>query len=142
MRGTMTIEGKMVGRRRRLWDGWSVPLPVAEGETLSLAALLEGLVRQEVAAFQARQAGRRLPHLFDRDAIAGAAEEGRVVPIGRRTSRRVEVEQAVAVALQAFEDGLFYVFVDERQIETLDAPVALQDGSRVLLLRLVALVGG
>jgi hypothetical protein len=54
----------------------------------------------------------------------------------------VDEAAAVANALQAFEDGLYYVFVEDAHQTALDEPVRLRDGSRVTFLRLVALAGG
>jgi hypothetical protein len=46
------------------------------------------------------------------------------------------------VALQAFEDQLYFVFIDGVQQQHLDQPVRVQSGSRVLFVRLVPLAGG
>jgi hypothetical protein len=48
----------------------------------------------------------------------------------------------VRVALQAFEDQLYFVFIDGVQQQHLDQPVQVQSGSRVLFVRLVPLAGG
>ena len=45
-------------------------------------------------------------------------------------------------AAQAFADGLFLVFVDDAQLETLDDPVEVRPESTVRLVRLTALTGG
>jgi len=52
------------------------------------------------------------------------------------------VEDATSVALQAFEDGLYYMFVNDVQIERLDQPVTGSDVQDVLFVRLTPLVGG
>jgi hypothetical protein len=44
--------------------------------------------------------------------------------------------------LQAFEDGLYFVFIDEVQQTNLDSEVFLKANSKVIFLRLTALVGG
>jgi len=46
------------------------------------------------------------------------------------------------VALQAFEEGLYFVFIDEVQQANLDSEVFLKMDSKVVFLRLTALVGG
>ena len=46
------------------------------------------------------------------------------------------------MAILGFIDGLYYVFLDEVQQENLDAPVYLKPDSKLMFLRLVALVGG
>jgi hypothetical protein len=54
----------------------------------------------------------------------------------------VNVQDAIAQAMQGFRDGLYYVFIDDIQYENLDTPVALKPESQMLFLRLVPLVGG
>ena len=56
--------------------------------------------------------------------------------------QEVNVDEAIAVALQAFEDGLYFVFVDDVQQNQLDSEVFLNVNSKVMFLRLTALAGG
>jgi hypothetical protein len=61
---------------------------------------------------------------------------------GDERASTLDVDEAIATALQAHEDGLFQVVVDDRTIDSLDDVVQLHDGSQLLFLRLVALSGG
>ena len=54
----------------------------------------------------------------------------------------VDVEEAVGTALQAFEDGLFLVVLDETELRDLDAQVFVQADSRLTFVRLTLLAGG
>lgn len=56
-------------------------------------------------------------------------------------NKEPDVEEAVAVAVQAFEDGLYRVFVNGEEAEQLDGRLALQDGDEVSLIRLTMLAG-
>ena len=56
-------------------------------------------------------------------------------------NKEPDVEEAVAVAVQAFEDGLYRVFVNGEEAEQLDERLALQDGDEVSLIRLTMLAG-
>jgi hypothetical protein len=137
---TITIEAKQFGRPGAPLPRWEMELPA---EAMTLRGFLERVVRREVAAFQERQEGRKtLRFLTDREIAAGAAA-GKIDAGGRpETATEADADAAVAQALQAFADGLFYVFVDEQQHEDLDGAVALRPGSRVMFLRLTALAGG
>ena len=53
----------------------------------------------------------------------------------------VQLEPAVAHALQAYEDGLFRVFCSGAEIQGLDAPVAIHEEDVWTFVRLVALSG-
>ena len=75
------------------------------------------------------------------DIEAGVAI-GKVSSGGSELNQIVDVGKAVETALQAFEDGFYLVFIDDRQQEDLQATVALTSSSELLFLRLTPLVGG
>ena len=50
-------------------------------------------------------------------------------------------EKAVSDAFQAYEDGLFRIFVGDTETGALDAPMALDNDAEVTFLRLVMLAG-
>lgn len=52
-----------------------------------------------------------------------------------------EAEEAVAVALQAFEDGLYLVVIDGEERRSLDEPVYLRDDSTLVFVKLTFLAG-
>ena len=99
-------------------------------------------MREEVAAFQERQTERRFLTVLTERGIEDGAAVGRIVPGGQDLDQRVDLDDAVGVALQAFEDGIYYVFIDERQQTELEAQVALAETSTVTFLRLTPLAGG
>jgi hypothetical protein len=137
---TITIEGKQFGRGRALFPTWQMSLPA---ETLTLREFLTLVVRHEVAAFQERQEQRQVLQALTAAQIEEGVAKGKVDAGGRpETVTEVDGDAAVKNAIQAFEDGLYYVFVNDEQQQELDAPVALREGSRVMFLRLVALAGG
>jgi hypothetical protein len=79
---------------------------------------------------------------MSRQEIEQGVVGGRVDAGERNVPQSVDAEEAVAVALQAFEDGLYFVFIDGVQQTQLDSEVFLKSNSKVLFLRLTALVGG
>jgi predicted RNA-binding Zn ribbon-like protein len=141
----ITVEARVLGRKRPLLDQWSVdvpPLPDGRGEGgITLRELITRVVRAEVAAFRERQRARTLVHaLTEREIEAGAAR-GKVDPGGRAAGGEVDEEAAVAAALAAFEDGLYLVILDGQELKDLDQPVYPKDGSRLVFLRLTFLAG-
>ncbi|MEL7225709.1 MAG: hypothetical protein AAF810_00170 [Cyanobacteria bacterium P01_D01_bin.36] len=143
--GRILVDGKVLGRRRPLFTDWAVPLPPVEGSgnsPLTLRDLIICVVKAEVSSFQSRQADARLQKILSRDDIAQGLVKGKVTMGDRDLSQFVDVDSAIDVAILGFIDGLYYVFIDEVQQENLDAPVYLQPDSRLMFLRLVALVGG
>ena len=61
---------------------------------------------------------------------------------GSDLQQDVDDETAVANALQAFVDGIYYVILDGTQCRDLDEQVVVADDSTVTFLRLVPLAGG
>lgn len=145
MSASIMVEGKVAGQKRSLFTDWRIELPPVDenqGDHLKLRDLITLIVMKEVEAFQLRQEERKLSRVMSRQEIERSAVTGKVDPGERDLQQRVNVDQAVGVALQAFEDGLYFVFVDDVQQTSLDSEVYLKTNSKVLFLRLTALVGG
>ncbi len=143
MSATITVEGKLLGQKRPLFTDWAVALPADTGRgRLRLRDLISHVVLEEVQAFQQRQEERRLARILSKSEIEQALVQGKV-DMGERDSRqKVDPQVAVETALQAFEDGLYYVFIDGEQVQSLDDEVTVRADTRVTFVRLVALAGG
>ena len=140
-----TVEGKVVGQKRPLFTGWHIELPPVEenhGDHLKLRDLISSIVLKEVEAFKTRQEERKLARVMSSQEIEQGAAHGKVDPGERDLQQAVHLDAAVALALQACEDGLYFVFVDEVQQNSLENEVFLKANSKVVFLRLTALVGG
>lgn len=140
MASTLVISGKVLGKTRPVFTDWELEL--ADDRPTTLRSLLSEIVRAEVAAFQARQSQRRLIQILSPAQIRLGLEQGKIESGGSELNQDVNAETAVETALQAFEDGLYFVFLDDQQQENLDDAISLQPNSQLLFLRLVALVGG
>jgi len=141
----ITIAGKALGQRRPLFEDWSIPFPPdlrSEGDDLTVRDLIARVVRAEVAAFRGRQEERKLARVLSAEQIAEGAEKGKVDMGGRDLEQTVDDEQAVAAALQAFEDGLYLVVLDGEELRELDRSVYLTPDSRLTFIRLALLAGG
>jgi hypothetical protein len=141
----LTIEAKVAGRRRRaLLPQWQIPVDelISGGSPLTLRELIDRVVHAEVAAFGERQAERRLTRFLSERELQEQAGRGRVDFGGRDLHQPVDADAAVGVALESFEDGLYFVVIDGRQYESLDEQVVVGADSRVTFLRLVPLAGG
>jgi hypothetical protein len=142
---TIVVEGKVLGQKRPLFTDWHIHLPPLwqrEGDRLRLRDLITRVVVEEVDAFRQRQAERRLARILSQVDIQAGVESGKVDPGERDLKQEVDTDDAVGSALQAFEDGLYFVFLDGVQQTHLDQEVYLKTDSKVTFLRLVALAGG
>jgi hypothetical protein len=138
------VSGRAVGSRRALFDDWSVPLNPDDfggGEGLTLGELIEKIVHAEVQAYEQRREARRLDRVMSAAQIERGAAQGKVSPEGKNTPPAPNADEAVDVALQAFEDGLYLVAIDGREAKSLDETVFINAGSRVTFIRLVFLAG-
>ena len=145
MPSLLIIECKQFGRSRPVVLDFSVPIPPEwelGGDTLRLRNVVAHIVREEIRAFEHRQWERRLIQVLTNREIQHGAQAGKITMGGSDLGQEVDPDGAVGTALQAFEDGLYYVFVDDDQQTDLDAPICLQPESRFTFLRLVALAGG
>lgn len=132
----MHVETRVPGRRR------GPSLEVALSGTMTLRALVATLVEREVAASEQRRQERVLARVLGPAEIADGVARGVVDSGGRRTPAAPPVEEAVAVAIEAFDDGLWFAFVDDRRVEGLDDEVEVGPATTVRFVRLVALAGG
>lgn len=140
------VSAKTVGQRRQHFTDWSVPLPPNNsrgGGIFTLRDLISTIVAAEVTAYNERQEQRRLPQVLSKATIEEAAARGKVDSgASEQEIQNADPNQAVGTALLAFEDGFYYVFIDEAQYHSLDSEVFVKPDSRVLFLRLVPLAGG
>jgi hypothetical protein len=143
----ITVRGKALGNRKPLFEDFSVPPPrdVGDGDgPLTLRTFIAHVVKSEVQAFQKRQNARRLDRVLSLRQIECGERKGKISPEGRDPKHppaEVDVETAIATALEAFVDGLYLVVIDEVEYTDLDAVVSLKPDSRVTFIRLTFLAG-
>lgn len=134
----MIVEVRVVGQPGEVVDRDYTDLA---GET-TLRELLSSLVREEVAAYETRRQAQQVLRVLTPADLASGHTTGRFLSGGRHTAPAPTPDGAVARALQAFGDGLYFAVLDGAQIEDLEAPLHVTPTSRLRLVRLVALAGG
>lgn len=142
----LTIEGRALGKRKPLFEGFSVPPPedLDGGEPLKLRDLIAHVVIQEIAEFKKRAEARRLDRVLTPADIDRGAVHGKIAPEGRDPALPPQVpsaECAVQTALEGFVDGLYLVVIDGDEYRDLDAIVRLTEHSRLTFIRLTFLAG-
>lgn len=144
MTGTITIGARALGRRKPLIPDYGFLLPPdfpSDAESLTLRDLITRIVHEEVQAFTRRQEQRKLVRILTEGEIQAGLERGRVDSGGRDLHQKVDAEHAVATALQAFEDGIYLVFLDDEEQHELDKQIYLRPDSKLTFVRLVMLAG-
>src|SRR5579863_5707465 len=118
MESTIIIETKVVGKARKLYPEWSIPAPPNaannSGRT-TLRELITWTISEEVEAFRQRQEERRLERVLTREQIDAGSQRGKIDMGGHDLHQQVDTAVAIETALQAFEDGIYFVFIDGQQ---------------------------
>ena len=141
----VTIHGKALGRKKPLFADFSIPLPPewGGGGALTLRNLIDRIVRNEVVAFRERQRDRQLLKALSAEQMEAGAAAGKIVAGESDVEpQEVDADEAVGVALQAFEDGIYLVAIDGAERRQLDEQVFLREDSQITFVRLTLLAGG
>jgi hypothetical protein len=140
----LTISAQALGRKKPLFADWSVPLPpeLHDGG-VSLRDVISRIVRHEIAAFRKRRSQRQFIRVLSSRQIEDAAEQGKIAPgDSAMPVHELDDDAAVGTALQAFEDGLYLVVIDDQEQRSLNNQVFLHPDSRITFIRLALLAGG
>src|SRR5208283_1151172 len=81
--------------------------------------LLCGVVEQQVDEYRLRQQEAQLLRILSAEAIEDGRSAGKIVSGGQDQAHVPAVPDAIRAAIQAFEDGLFYMFVNDVRVEIL-----------------------
>ena len=141
---TISVAAKVVGQKKLVFTDWRIPLPPNADDSgrFTLRDLITAIVRREVESFKERQEQRKLAQIFTAAQIQEGSIRGKIDMGDKDFEQVVNEDEAVSTALQAFEDGLYFVFIDDVQHESLNQTVFIGEDSHVLFVRLIALVGG
>lgn len=107
----------------------------------TLRELIEACVAQEVGRFNDSRERPHLASFLSPGEIQEQSEKGKIAFGDVANSRKADLGQALSVAFQAFEDGLYSVFVDGDEVRDLGDRLALQPGSEIMFIRLTFLSG-
>jgi hypothetical protein len=142
------VSATVTGHRRRGVREHDLVLALPPGE-VTARQLIEAAVAAEVSAFQARAEEATLIRVLTKESLDADLASGAVRSVGPRDDAtaagepgQVNLADAVEAALLAFCDGLFKVFVGERELTDDGAALPVADGAALLFLRLVPLAGG
>lgn len=111
-------------------------------DVLTLRQLLAVLVRHELDTYDSRRATNRTLRVLTPADMARGVATGRFGHEARSVAAAPPFQVAFDRAIEAFADGLYFVFLDDVQVEDLDAPLGIDADSTLRLVRLVALAGG
>ena len=108
----------------------------------TLRQLITLLVADGVDAYNQRLQANAQTTILTKDDMDAMSQVGKIgfgIPFG---SREANLPDALETAFQGFADGLYRLFIGEREIESLDTPLNLQEEDTITIIRLVMLTGG
>ena len=131
----LQINVKQLGRKRDVLAPVQYALP-QKPETLR--ELLHLLVAREVEQYNTPAV-----KIFSENDLKSISEiNGRIVFASQADERQyVDLPQAQSIAIQAFEDGLYRIFINDDEAADLDSNLALNENDRITILRLTMLAG-
>ena len=110
-----------------------------ESNPFRVRHLIEKLVSETVRDFHLREKERAFQFLTP-ESIAKGVKTGKIGS-PREERQHVDVDLAIGQALQAFEDGLYLLFVDQVEKKSLEELVSVQPDTTITIIRLTALAG-
>lgn len=132
------VNMKVFGKRRNVIDAVPFSFP-------DLPQTTEQLIRETVsiclADFNRRVENANLLSALTTEQINDRAENGKISFGLFGNTNKTALPAAVENALQAFEDGIFRVFLDDHELVLLSEPIRLTKDSVLTFVRLTMLSG-
>jgi hypothetical protein len=136
----ITISVKQPGRKHALIDR-----QVLEVEDLtdqpSLRELLMAVVRQQVTAYNNKPLEKNLLPFLSSAEVDNLAATGKAGFGSIYNEHKADLQKAQETALQAFEDGLFAVFINDEEMKHLSDVFSLNNHTIITFVRLTFLAG-
>lgn len=134
------VRAKQAGRKHALIENKTIEIDDL-GSAPRFADLLKAVVKQQVEEYNRKPVEKNLLPFLSKDEVNAAAETGKVGFGSLYNENKADVAKAQAVALEAFEDGMFAVFAGDDELGNLDEPVQLNATTVITFIRLTFLAG-
>ncbi|MFP3387660.1 hypothetical protein [Brevibacillus sp. SIMBA_040] len=136
MRIAVTV--KSIGKRKNALS--RIPVELAQTPQ-TLRELIEALVEWNIRGLVEKQQKISLVPYLTEGEVTEQAENGKVGFGAIHNDTLPDVQKSLDTAIQAFEDGLYRVFISDEEAEALEAPLLLKDEDEVVLIRFTMLAG-
>lgn len=132
------INLKQIGKRRNVIDRQALTLASAPA---TVAELIVAVVCWQVEEYNERLEQSELLNYLTDEEVRQKSVVGKI-GFGDIYNRvPAQADNAVRTALQAFEDGIFRLFVNETELDSLQTELSLQEGDTLTFIRLTLLTG-
>ncbi|MED3561752.1 hypothetical protein [Bacillus xiapuensis] len=109
----------------------------------TLRELITQVVTQNVEQFNNKTSNPETPliNFLSNLDIEQQAQAGKVGFQTLYNDKKADLARAIETAIQAFEDGLYRVFINDQEAEQLDTPLVVTEEADVVFIRLTMLTG-
>lgn len=107
----------------------------------TLRELIVEFVRMNVQQFNHKEPEVPLLNYLTKSDVELQSMTGKIGFQTKYNENQTDPDEAVETAIQAFQDGLYRVFIHEDELEELDHPITIQDGDEITFIRLTMLAG-
>ena len=132
------IRIKAVGKRRNVLE--KVPIEIPSG-TDTAQKLIEHIVLGNVRAYNTKTVDSTLFQCLTHKELEAGEMLGKIGFDDRKNEKPQDEAQAVANALECFEDGIFRMFINEIEIIPSQENITLTENDTITFIRLVMLAG-
>ncbi len=132
-----SIHFKILGKRKPYFiqEAFS-----SKKEKYTLQSLLEEITQYQVKEFNTRHTGDYPFKVLTQNEISENEIIGRLNTTPKET-HFIDIDKAFETVLLAFEDKLFFVFINDQRIENLSDEIVLSSNSEILFLKLTFISG-
>lgn len=112
-------------------------------KTNTLRELITQVVTQNVEQFNNKASNPETPliNFLSNSDIEQQIQAGKVGFQTLYNDKQADLTRAIETAIQAFEDGLYRVFINDEEAEQLDTPLEVTEDTEVVFIRLTMLTG-
>jgi len=136
----LTISAKQLGRKHAVIDKKQIDIDDI-GPNPTVQRLIEAVVEQQVQEYNSKPLEKSLLPFMDQESIDDAAGRGKVGFGSIYNETKADPGAAKRIALQAYTDGLFALFVDNREFTDSKETVSLNPATIITFIRLTFLAG-
>lgn len=102
-----------------------------------LKDLLIAIIKKQVTSFN----NNKMVDYLSANHIEAMANQGKVEFGVHYNEKKANVQEAIETMIQAFEDGLFKVFINDQEYEDLNEDINIKEDDNVTFIKLTMLAG-
>ncbi len=134
------IKVKQAGKKHPILENKCIELVGIEANT-TFAEFLKAIVKQQVEEYNNKSAEQNLLPFLTKNEIENQSASGKVGFGSIYNENKADLNKAQETAVQAFEDGLFAVFINDTEVQKLDEVINFTDDTIITFIRLTFLAG-